>query len=144
MGDHKSDSNAPLAAMPDAMALPAMRGGMVPCEKASTPGGGAGMVVGVAPDKRQLADELEGNMNHARREKALAMVSSHVAMSGVCCMDHASVRTWCNLTMCTKGAAGCVPSARAEEVLSRNGWWLRGWWTRVSVWQNCVERRMAS
>ena len=133
MGDHKSGGHASLAAMPHAMALPAVWGGMVPGEKTSAAGGGTGMGVGVASNKRRPAGEDRGSLTHVRREKALAMVVLHVATIGVGCKDHESIRAWRNLMMSTRRTAGCGPGARAGVVLSRYGWWLRRWWTRASV-----------
>ena len=131
--DHTNGGNAPLAEEPDAMGLPLVRSGMVPREETSSACGGAGMVAGVAPDRRSFVGELAKVKNLVRREKALAMISAHVAMSGACCADHASIRSWTSLAMCARGMAGCAPEAEPADVLSRNGWWLRRWWPRVSI-----------
>ena len=56
-----------------------------------------------------------------------------VATSGLGCEDHDSIRAWRNLGICSRRLAGSTPGARATLALSQHGWWLRRWWTKVSV-----------
>ena len=69
----------------------------------------------------------------ARGELALSAISAHVALTGVCCSDHAQIKCWVELALCSKRLAGCAPAGPPGIlILARNGE-LRRWWVHVSV-----------
>ena len=133
MGNYESSGHASMAAMSHTMALPAVRGGVVPGAKTPDVGSDKRMGASVATIEYSPTGGGSDCLTRGERETALAMVALLVATSGLGCEDHESIRAWRNLVMCSRRMAGCVSGARAAVVLSRYGWWLRRWWTRASV-----------
>ena len=63
----------------------------------------------------------------------MATVAMLVAVSGLYCEDHDSIIAWRNLGICCWRMTGSSPGLRLSPTLSQQGWWLRRWWTKVSV-----------
>ena len=133
MGDDAGGGLATVAALPHAVAVSVVRGGMVPGAQTTDGGGDEKSGAGLAAVENGPIGENNDDLTRGGREMALAMVALLVATSGLGCEDHDSIRAWRDLGMCSRRLAGWTPGARATTAHSQYGWWLRRWWTRVSV-----------
>ena len=131
--DDEDSGHKAMAAQPHAVVMWVVRGGMVQSSQTADGGGDEKSGAGLAAVENDPIGTSHGDKARGGSEQALAMVAMLVAVSGLHCEDHDSIRAWRNLGTCSKRLTGSTPGARASLKLSQLGWWLRRWWTRVSA-----------
>ena len=131
--DDEDSGHKAVAAQPHAVVVSVVRGGMVQSSQTTDSRGDEKSGAGLAAVENGPIGASHDDKARGGSEQALAMVAMLVAVSGLHCEDHDSIRAWRNLGTCSKRLTGSIPGARASLTLSQQGWWLRRWWTKVSV-----------
>ena len=131
--DDENSGHKAMAAQPHAVVMWMVRGGMVQSAQTADGGGDEKSGAGLAAVEYDPTGKRQEGIARGGSEQALAMVAMLAAVSGLHCEDHDSIRAWKNLGTCSKRLAGCAPGAGESLGLSRLGWRLRRWWTKVNV-----------
>ena len=131
--DNEDSGHKAMAAKPHAMVMSVVWSRVVQSPQAADNGGGEESGAGLAtvvkgPIRASLDDKAR-----VGSEQALATVAMLVAVSGLHCEDHDSIIAWRNLGICCWRMTGSSPGVQSSPTLSQQGWWLRRWWTKVSV-----------
>ena len=131
--DNEDSGHKAMAAKPHAMVMSVVWSRVVQSPQAADDGSGQESGAGMATVVKRLVLAGQAEESRARSERALATVSMLVAVSGVYCEDRDSIITWKNLGTCCWRMTGSSPGLGPWPTLSQQGWWLRRWWTRISM-----------
>ena len=133
MVDNEDSSHEALAEKPHTMVVSVVWSRVVQSPQAADNGNGEESGAGLATVVKSPVRASLDDKARIRGEQALATVAMLVAVSGLYCEDHDSIIAWRNLGICCRRMTGSSPGARTLPTLSQQGWWLRRWWTKVSV-----------
>ena len=131
--DNEDSGHKAMAAKPHAMVMSVVWSRVVQSPQAADNGDGEESGAGLATVVKSPVRASLDDKACIRSERALATVAMLVAVSGLYCEDHDSIIAWRNLGICCWRMTGSSPGLRSSPTLSQQGWWLRRWWTKVSV-----------
>ena len=131
--DNEDSGHKAMAAKPYAMVMSVVWSRVVQSPQAADNGDGEESGAGLATVVKSPVRASLDDKARVGGEQALATVAMLVAVSGLYCEDHDSIIAWRNLGICCWRMTGSSPGLRSSPTLSQQGWWLRRWWTKVSV-----------
>ena len=131
--DNEDSGHEELAEEPNTMVMPVVWSRVVQSPQAADNGSGQESGAGMATAVKRPVLVSQAEESRARSERALATVAMLVAVSGVYCEDRDSIIAWKNLGTSCWRMTGSGPGLGSWPTLSQQGWWLRRWWTKVSV-----------